>query len=542
MSYYPTPRSHGDTYMGYPSHPDRGESYYGGGTMHGRGYYESDHGHYGYHDTSSRDPGGYYGRNFGSTYDNAYDYDTRPWARRAAGAGGGGAAAAAGCYGCGCSVEGPPKLSFVGVGSGDYVQELRYVYVGEGAGEFEPSPKTMTNHCAVWGCFGFVFLIILIVVLWFIIPSNTTTTTYWTATSSVAPFDCSGWPHGWSTAKKQYCCNTAGKGCETTAEPPTPPSGIKYCLIWGDPHIRTFDNGRADFYGEGEVWIIKNQVVHIQAKYMATPFTNGLAATETLAIGGPFLHGHIFKVGPLETGSITWDGQPVLTLFPSTFDPAGLGTIRYNGEGELVDNAMINLKKFIVHVDFPKYHLHIQIMRWSHHINVRISCPLLPGGLDGHCGNYNGNPDDDGTEEILARVGTSIPPDESLFRIPMPYHDVGRRGLDCEPSREQEAREKCQVARPHIAPDELEACIFDVCNGGTRYALQDAVYNNRLGAMTSSGGLCTEVSSADRRATSGAFRIPGGLVIAAGAWSCCAGGSPKARCASRMNQPVVSSG
>merc|ERR1712127_506838 len=104
-------------------------------------------------------------------------------------------------------------------------------------------------------------------------------------------------------------------GVTTTTMAPTGPP--KSCLIWGDPHIQTFDGSFPNFYGEGEFWVVKSPEVSIQARYLATPFTNGLAATHQIAVGGPFLNGHKVVVGPMENGQITMDGQPILQGFPS---------------------------------------------------------------------------------------------------------------------------------------------------------------------------------------------------------------------------------
>merc|ERR1719401_1660292 len=62
-------------------------------------------------------------------------------------------------------------------------------------------------------------------------------------------------------------------------EPPTerPPwIGERFCKLFGDPHVETFDGQHASFYSQGEYWIVKSNEVWIQGRYMATPVTNGL--------------------------------------------------------------------------------------------------------------------------------------------------------------------------------------------------------------------------------------------------------------------------
>jgi len=287
------------------------------------------------------------------------------------------------------------------------------------------------------------------------------------------PFDCaaglSNWKAGWSAPKKAWCCQHGGKGCEVV--PVVQPSE---CLILGDPHIQTFDKSHANFYGEGIKWLVKSAQVRVQARYKATPFTNGLAATQSIAVGGPFLQGHVFKVGPMENGQLTWDNQPVLSGFPSTFDAAGLGTISYNSEGNLVDSAQSHLERHIVHIDIPSAKLHIQVMRWANHINVRISMPPLPG-QDGHCGNFNGNAADDSTEQIRARLGLSVAQGESLFRTYQPAVPGKRVTLeDCPADKKAHATAECKAK--NFVGDKLTTCMFDVCFAGDRYAGQDSFY------------------------------------------------------------------
>merc|ERR1712039_1128973 len=153
-------------------------------------------------------------------------------------------------------------------------------------------------------------------------------------------------------------------------------------------------------YGEGIKWIVKSADVSIQGRYKATPFTNGLAATNAVAIGGAFMQGHVLKIGPMEGGQITFDNQPILGTF-GTFSAAGLCTVTYNDQGELVDGAMGHLERHIVHMPLPGG-VTVEVMRWSNHINLRIT--MTPrAGQDGHCGNFNNSPADDTTDAIRSR-------------------------------------------------------------------------------------------------------------------------------------------
>jgi len=399
-------------------------------------------------------------------------------------------------------------MSFVGAG-GNYVEEVSYKYVGNGAGQFDLVGNKKFN-CGP--CVGIIIglLVLAVVLLLLFLPQPPTTTTTPLTTSMCNTQGCDAtclWDvdekgHGHVTCRERVlwardasvhvttgslteaidlvrsecqcaCAEADFSGDVTTAAPPMPSSGT--CLVWGDPHMETFDSSRADFYDEGDVWLVKSAQVSIQARYKATPFTNGLAATNAIAVGGPFLEGHVLKVGPMENGQITWDNQPVLANFPSEFDAAGLGKISYNGEGQLVDDAQANLDRHIVHMDLPQG-VHLQVMRWANHINVRISMP--PMGQDGHCGNFNGDASDDSTDQIKARMAAGIPQGQLLFRTMTPNNPSGNPPNleDCPAPKLATGEAECKKSNPNMNEDELFACKFDYCFGGEQYVAQDAVY------------------------------------------------------------------
>eukprot|EP00930_Biecheleria_cincta_P043568 TRINITY_DN29900_c0_g1_i1.p1 TRINITY_DN29900_c0_g1~~TRINITY_DN29900_c0_g1_i1.p1 ORF type:complete len:632 (-),score=76.34 TRINITY_DN29900_c0_g1_i1:48-1943(-) len=282
-------------------------------------------------------------------------------------------------------------------------------------------------------------------------------------------------------------CACPGTGITSSCIAPT-----RDCLIWGDPHFMTFDSTRADFFDEGEYWIVKSPKIHIQGRYLATPFTHGLAALSKIAVGGPFIGKHVIVVGAMEEqqttgivvqgkpGEILMDGQPILQKFPDEYAPKDCGCIRltYNDHGKLVDQAQAKLESSItiVHIDLP-LGVHLQVMRWRNHINVRITMPADEGGQDGSCGNFNGNAADDATDQIKARIGQKIPANELLFNKQAPVAPPGHKPKleDCQGSKRQHAEDLCRRSQPHASIDSLESCEFDVCFGGDQYAIQDGL-------------------------------------------------------------------
>jgi len=322
-------------------------------------------------------------------------------------------------------------MTFVG-GGGSCTAETTYKYVGYGAGEFSyATPKKSNLVAFIFG--GMLVVVLIVIAIIFIQPATTTTTL-----------------------------------------PAGPP---KDCLMWGDPHVEGFDHAIANFYDEGEFWVVKSKSVHIQARYMATPFTNGLAATHQIAVGGIFLSGHKIVVGPMENGQITMDGNPILQTFPSSFtDPSCGVSLSYNGEGKLVDNAQGHLEKHIVHMDLPAG-VHLQVMRWANHLNVRITMSADGSGQDGSCGNFNGNALDDSTAAIMARIGQRVAGPELLFHAAAVVGPGGQHVTiaDCAQAKREHAMKLCKGDQPGAGGKLLESCIFDVCFGGDQYAGEDGL-------------------------------------------------------------------
>merc|ERR1712190_86483 len=220
----------------------------------------------------------------------------------------------------------------------------------------------------------------------------------------------------------------------------------------------TFDHGFPNFYEEGEYWVVKSAAVWIQARYLATPFTNGLSATHQIAVGGEFLNGHKIVVGPMENGQITMDGNPVLTTFPSQLSDPSCGiTLSYNGEGKLV--------------------VHLQVMRWANHLNVRITMTPREGGQDGSCGNFNGNAVDDATAAIKSRIGQRVPVTDLLFHAAAQVGPGGKTVTitDCQQQKREHAMKICKSKQPGADGKLLESCIFDVCFAGDQYAGEDGL-------------------------------------------------------------------
>jgi hypothetical protein len=230
----------------------------------------------------------------------------------------------------------------------------------------------------------------------------------------------------------------------------------------------TFDGLHSDYYTSGEFWIVKSTTVIVQGKYSPTHATNGLAVTKQVGVAGSFLNGHKLIVGEEHA---TWDGNPILTTFPSTFhDPDGLVNIVYNNVGQLLQPGREGKSLHVVHVNLPGGML-MQINRWNEagegrYINTKITMSQQPQ-QDGQCGNFNGNPADDARLLVKARLGMGGVPAQDLI-FPGPKTLINQELESCPDTTLVSAHEACKAVSNNFWPH--MHCLVTVCNGGQAVA------------------------------------------------------------------------
>jgi len=216
----------------------------------------------------------------------------------------------------------------------------------------------------------------------------------------------------------------------------SPPTGNSVCrvsgdcVIWGDPHIITFDahqklatkypdreeffqirNRKAEevsVHEEGVYWLVKSKDVHIQGRYEKRPAHKWLGkkiedrtVLAEMAIGGPFLKGKTLVFRPL-VGNVTWNGKAILPRIGSRF-ANHLISAKYHADSEIVKDGKKGLG---IDVKLPG-DMKLIVNRFTRGLAVKISmCGREE--QDGHCGNFNGNTNDDVQEVLMARVGHRI--------------------------------------------------------------------------------------------------------------------------------------
>jgi len=349
---------------------------------------------------------------------------------------GGGVGVGAGAGGCACA-GGECGSQYMGsmmayVGVGEYVQETTYRFVGYGAGTHSVVP--VYGPGINW-CICLVPLLLLLIIPIFFFSSSSTPT--------------------------------------PPPVHPTPPPHLGTCLVYGDPHVTTFDQSHEDYYTPGEYWIIRSTTVKMQGSYGALPMTNGLAVLKAFVVGGPFLHGHKLLVQSLDKGGafVTYDGRPVLPGFPMSWrSPDGLVSIRYDANGGTIQYGRGGKQMHVLHISLPN-HMQIQVNEWNEpkegaYMNIKITMAPQPQ-QDGHCGNFNGNPADDNRVQVRARVGrTGVAAELIMFPWPKtPVNPGGRPDMnDCPQGTMDKARTLCRTKESTFFPS--SSCMVDVCFSG----------------------------------------------------------------------------
>jgi len=355
---------------------------------------------------------------------------------------------------------------YVGNSRGAYEQVQNLEYVGPGRGSMDKVAITDRGSRYAWMFIPFSCLMLtLIGLLLFLIIQNQKPVVFAEQDVLVTsvPFDCdaglSNWLHGWSEAKKSFCCSTQQKGCAVS---------LKECVLWGDPHIKTFDTSRLVFYSTGDFWLVKAPRISIQGRFQATDWTKKNDKTDyssmtSVIVGGAFLGTHKIEVQSM-LGKIMCDGVEVLTTFGSSH--CGGAVITYNDAGALVDQAMAFLPHKVVHLALPN-NVKMQVNRWPNFINSAIKMSKR-NGQDGICGNFNGDANDDMGKELHQRFGTGVSKDDLLFGTSIPFlkPTAAPSSKRCAPERKKRAAAICHQEET-AAGWSFAECMGDVCDAHT---------------------------------------------------------------------------
>jgi len=265
-------------------------------------------------------------------------------------------------------------------------------------------------------------------------------------------------------------------------------------MIWGDPHIVTFDlmaavrrdfhrersrnRGGAthwrlgshlvpDVFKEGTFWAVQSQQILIQGRYTKQKHYQ----LRGLAFGGPFMQNHRLAIDDMVDGlgRVSWDGQTV-SAAPRFRNDLVTVVARYDGRN-IFQEATITLPAGVrVRITRSRFVQGVITMRQQH------------GGQDGHCGQADGTFPEDQKGYLMDRWGAGVPRSEQLFATPFTLLE-SLLEADPEPSMAEhcaedqaslEANQSCDAALNGTATalaDVLRpGCLVDVCALGPEAA------------------------------------------------------------------------
>jgi len=216
---------------------------------------------------------------------------------------------------------------------------------------------------------------------------------------------------------------------------------------------------------------VRSSTVSIQGRFEGTKYTEGLAATNQIVVGGAFLKGHKIEVGTRLSGIVTVDGQAVFASFPAAPYKAADGsfTVAYDAQGEVPDVVPEGNEKRIVRMSLP-LGITVNVYQWFNYIDVTITMSAQPS-QDGVCGNFNGNHADDTTETIMQRVGARVRPAENLLsgqaNIDFTPQMQKMMAAECDQAKQAAAQAQCTANLGELVSTAnlLDSCKFDECFG-----------------------------------------------------------------------------
>lgn len=221
------------------------------------------------------------------------------------------------------------------------------------------------------------------------------------------------------------------------------------CKIFGDPHVIGFDKATVSLvkvallgardrahpdhaemstFQKGDFWLVKHPMVQIQGRFNVVDHKKH-TFLRVVAVSGPFMHNNSLIIGPMNgrgEAKTFWNDQEILPTLGSVFENY-LVKAKWTNQQHLVQDASRPAAGVDVQLPFG---ISMVVNRGRNGLGLSIVMPNLKdkgleGTVDGQCGNYNGNSEDDTEMLISERIGTEIKPDQLLFHYTLNADDPG---------------------------------------------------------------------------------------------------------------------
>lgn len=276
----------------------------------------------------------------------------------------------------------------------------------------------------------------------------------------------------------------------------------------GHADVASPSSGALDSLLPGEYFLVKSSQFHAQGRFGYTQLYRNASSIIGLALGGTLMGGHRLVI--LHVGDQTqtyqrgfkayWDDVEILQGYPSKFHDDIISASFAPMNRSTTDEGKLALHE--KNVNLPAYaivlepYILIYALVAVDSLKVMLRMKKIMDGMDGYCGNFNCNPDDDTQAALLGRAGpTIVPIHENLFRFAPPaasYHQVFGLPLpslaNCGAFREI-AEERCSAVGDQAAIDQ---CIQAVCASQNTEPLSGSASSQ----MQSSGASLKPVSKA----------------------------------------------
>lgn len=260
------------------------------------------------------------------------------------------------------------------------------------------------------------------------------------------------------------------------------------CIIMGDPHVLTFDNPLGNIQDTsqlkaGDYIILQSHMLTIHGRFGYSDRFPGEASLAGLSVTGPLMNNQQLVVeyrGP-DMGQAgfkaTWNNKEILSSFPDEYTSADN---RMKAKKDSINpDDMHQMARHTIGGDAgsgdrPSYlfeiapDISIYVLMGDQTMNAVLTMRKLPGDVDGYCGNFNCNADDD-TMAALEMRGLAAPLAVSSFTLKPPAATQAASGApaptinDCAPALLKSAQNACAGMEAALA----QSCIYDVCASGS---------------------------------------------------------------------------